>query len=72
MTKSSRDLVEKAKRLPIAERAAVIEALLDSMDAADPAFDAKWVAEAESRLLAYESGELLAIDAEEVMSKLRK
>ena len=72
MTKSAKDIVESAKRLPPAERAIVIEALLDSMDAPDPAIDAKWVAEAESRLQAYESGELKAIDADEVLSNLRK
>ena len=72
MTISHKDIVDTVRRLPVAERAAVIEALLDSMDAADPSIDAKWVVEAESRLDAYESGELQSVDADEVLSKLRK
>ncbi len=72
MTKSAKDLVESAKRLPLAERAAVIEALLDSMDAPDPILDAKWTVEAESRLAAHESGELQSIDADTVLAQLRK
>ena len=72
MTKSAKDIVDSAKRLPPAERAAVIEALLESMDASDPSIDAKWIVEAESRLRAYEAGELESVDADEVLAKLRK
>lgn len=72
MYKSTEDLVESAKRLPLAERAALIEALLDSMDAPDPVFDKKWTVEAESRLAALESGELQSIDADTVLAQLRK
>lgn len=72
MTKSAKDLVDSAMKLPLAERAAVIEALLDSMDAPDPVFDAKWTAEAESRLAGYESGELEATDADAVLAQLRR
>ena len=70
MTKSTEDLVLLAKRLPPAERIALIEALLESMDATDPGRDAKWVAEAESRLEAYVAGELEAVDAEALMARL--
>lgn len=70
MTMSTVALVSSAKRLPPVERAALIEALLDSMDATDPERDAKWAAEAESRLGAYGSGELEAVDAEAVIARL--
>ncbi len=72
MTKFAKDVVDSVKRLPPAERAAVIEALLDSMDAADPSIDAKWVREAESRLGAFKAGELQSVDADEVLAKLRE
>jgi putative addiction module component (TIGR02574 family) len=72
MTKSAKDLVESAKRLPPVERAALIEALLDSMDAPDAIVDARWTVEAESRLAAYEAGELQSMDADAVLSQLRK
>jgi putative addiction module component (TIGR02574 family) len=72
MTKSAKDIVDSAKKLPPAERAAVIEALLESMDASDLSLDAKWAAEAESRLDAYLTGELASVDADEVLAQIRK
>ncbi|NJN50487.1 MAG: addiction module protein [Gammaproteobacteria bacterium] len=69
---SAKGIVDSAKRLPPAEPAAVIEALLDIMDASDPAIDAKWVVEAESRLAAYRAGDLKSVDADEVLATLRK
>ena len=72
MATNLKDLIERAKRLPISERAAVVEALLDSMDPTDPSRDENWAQEAALRLAAFESGELSAIDAEEVLSKLRR
>jgi putative addiction module component (TIGR02574 family) len=72
MTKSAEDIVDSAKKLPPAERAAVIEALLEYMDASDLSLDAKWAAEAESRLEAYVAGELDSVEADEVLAQIRK
>ena len=68
---TTKDLLEKAKDLPLAERAALVDALLETIDASDPERDRKWADEAQSRLEAYRSGELPAIDADEVLNRKR-
>ena len=52
------------------DRAALIEGLILSLDQPDPAIDALWLKEAESRLAAYRSGELDAVDADQVFAEL--
>jgi hypothetical protein len=44
--------------------------LVESLDKPDPALDALWLKEAESRLAAYRAGELEAVDAQEVFAEL--
>ena len=65
---TTKDLLETAKHLPLAERAALVDALLETIDASDADRERKWADEAQSRLLAYRSGELPAIDADEVLN----
>ncbi len=69
--KTTKELLEQAKRLPIVERAALVDALLDTIDAPDLEREAKWCDEAQSRLRAYRSGELPTIDADEVFDNKR-
>ena len=71
MMKTTKELLEKAMDLPLTERAALVDALLDTIDATDSERDRKWADEAQSRLRAYESGELPAIDADEVINRKR-
>lgn len=52
------------------ERATLVEGLVESLDKRDPALDALWLQEAESRITAYRSGELEAVDAEAVFAEL--
>jgi hypothetical protein len=47
-----------------------VEALVLSLDKPDPSLDALWLKEAEDRLAAYHSGELGAVDAEQVFAEL--
>jgi putative addiction module component (TIGR02574 family) len=55
----TRQLFQHATGLPPMERAALIEALLQSFAAEpDPAQQAAWQADAESRIDAYEAGDL--------------
>jgi hypothetical protein len=49
---------------------ALIEGLILSLDKPDPAIDALWLKEAESRMAAYRSGELEAVDADQVFAEL--
>lgn len=70
MTRLAEKLLHQAMKLPALERAALVEGLVESLDRPDPALDAQWLKEAESRIAAYRAGELAAVDAEEVFADL--
>lgn len=70
MSVSTETLLRQALELPANDRAALVEGLIASLDKPDPALDALWLKEAESRLAAYRSGELGAVDADEVFAEL--
>jgi putative addiction module component (TIGR02574 family) len=70
MSVSTESLLRQALQLPANDRAALVEGLIVSLDKPDPALDALWLKEAESRLLAYRAGELGSVDAEEVFAEL--
>jgi putative addiction module component (TIGR02574 family) len=70
MSVSTETLLRQALALPANDRAALVEGLIVSLDKPDPALDELWLKEAESRLAAYRSGELGAVDADEVFSEL--
>ena len=57
------DIVERARGLSPAEMAELIDALLAALDAPDPAIQRAWAEEAESRLEAYDLGEVAGNDA---------
>jgi putative addiction module component (TIGR02574 family) len=61
----------KARKLPLAERAELIEDLLASLDAPDGRIDALWAEEAERRLQMVDTGEMPTRDAAEVIAELR-
>lgn len=70
MSVSAETLLRQVLALPANDRAALVESLIVSLDKPDPALDALWLKEAESRLAAYRSGELGAVDADEVFAEL--
>jgi putative addiction module component (TIGR02574 family) len=70
MSVSTETLLRQALELPANDRAALIEVLIVSLDKPDPTVDALWLKEAESRMAAYRSGELDAVDAEQVFAEL--
>ena len=70
MSVSTETLLRQALELPANDRAALVESLIVSLDRPVPALDALWLTEAESRLAAYRSGELGAVDADEVFAEL--
>ncbi len=58
--------------LPVADRAKLAHELLESLDSLPPAdLDALWGAEIDRRWKAFETGEMTAIPAEEVMQRAR-
>ena len=70
MASSTETLVRQALELPANDRAALIEVLIVSVDKPDPTVDALWLKEAENRMAAYRSGELDAVDADQVFAEL--
>lgn len=72
MATLAKSVLDQALKLPANDRAALVENLIHSLDSPDPALDAQWITEAEDRLVAYRSGELSAVDAEQVFSELGK
>lgn len=68
----AQSLLAEALKLPISARVALIERIVSSFDKADPSLDLKWLKEAETRLAAYNSGDLAAVDAEQVFDELGK
>jgi hypothetical protein len=62
----------EARKLPLAERAELIEDLLASLDAPDARIDALWAEEAERRIQLVDSGEMLTRDAAEVIAELHQ
>ncbi len=72
MSDRVKNLSIEARKLPLAERAELIEDLLASLDAPDARIDELWAEEAERRLQLVESGEMATRDAAEVMVELRQ
>jgi putative addiction module component (TIGR02574 family) len=70
MVASTETLLRQALELPANDRAALVDGLIVSLDKPDPAIDALWLREAESRMAAYRSGELDAVDADQVFAEL--
>ena len=70
MAASPETLLRQALELPANDRAALVDGLIVSLDKPDPAIDALWLREAESRMAAYRSGELDAVDADQVFAEL--
>lgn len=68
-----RKVLEEALNLPPIERAEIVEKLLASFEFSDRnAVDELWAKEAESRLDAYERGEINAIPAKDVFKKIEQ
>ncbi|MDX6383143.1 MAG: hypothetical protein QOK48_716 [Blastocatellia bacterium] len=72
MSVSTEAILRQTLELSAHDRAALVESLITSLDKPDPALDALWLKEAESRLAAYRSGDLGAVDADEVFAELGK
>lgn len=71
MNTATKAIVEQAAQLSVNEKIELIDALLATVDKPDAEIDALWASEAESRLSAYQSGELQALDLNQVLAKYR-
>jgi putative addiction module component (TIGR02574 family) len=72
MGNSANLILDQALELNATERANVAEKLLFSLDSPDSEIDVLWAKEADSRIEAYNKGELETVSSEDVFSKYRK
>jgi putative addiction module component (TIGR02574 family) len=64
---NAKDVIDSALKLAPAERFALIDELLHSLDQPDADLDRIWIEEAERRLSAYRAGGVTGIPAKEVL-----
>jgi hypothetical protein len=66
----SKELIAEAVSLPVEERALLVDCLLRSLNAPEPAVDKKWIAIAKDRLQQLRAGEIMAQPASDVFKKI--
>ena len=72
MSEALQRLKEQARALNPAERLDLVEDVLANLEDLDRALSAEWAAEARDRLAAYHSGELAAVEIEDVIGSSRR
>lgn len=72
MTAEAKKIFEQALALPEQERAALVDALTDSLRAEDEPLSPEWTAEIARRIEAVERGESRLIPGDEVDARLRE
>jgi len=72
MAASASTVLNQALKLSSSERAEVVEKLISSLDAPDSTIDSFWAKEADTRVKAFERGEIESVPAEKVFEKYRK
>jgi len=74
MLSQTKELCNKAALLPPLERIELIESLFFSLDSEHDrnTIDKQWAVEVESRIKAYECGEIKSISASNVFEKIEK
>lgn len=66
------DLIAEAVSLPVEARALVVESLLQSLNAPEPAKDAEWAALARRRLEELRAGTVCSISGEAAFERLAR
>lgn len=72
MSATPERILEEALRFPPAQRAAIAEGLLSSLDEPDPEIDKLWAEEAEARIDAAQRGAMETVSEQEVFAKWEK
>ena len=65
-------VLQDALALPPGDRGVLIDELISSLNRVEPAIDALWVQEAESRLAAFEAGKMKAVPMEEAFRDIER
>ena len=72
MAETPEKLLREALELSPADRAALVDELMSSLDQPDERVDERWAQEAEDRLKAFRAGNLRAIPAEDVLGEFEE
>lgn len=72
MNAHTTELIEMAERLPIDEKAMLVDRLLDSMYPRQAEIDEMWSVEAERRVEEVRSGKVETIPGEQVFAEIRE
>jgi putative addiction module component (TIGR02574 family) len=65
------ELLQKVLRLKPSQRVALVDQLIASLDTPDKEIDTLWAQEVESRIDAYEQGQLKVVTLEQVLEKYK-
>ena len=68
---TTREIIEQIAALPVEERAAVADGILQTLNTPDPEIDSKWLAEAQRRLKEVQDGEIEPVTADEVRRQIQ-
>jgi putative addiction module component (TIGR02574 family) len=66
-----KDIIEEAKQLPVDDRVAVVDSLLQTLNVPDPEIDKAWAEVAAARLAELRSGRVKAVPGHEVLARIR-
>ena len=69
---TTKEIIREVEALPIDERLAVIDTLLQSLNPPDAEIERKWLSVAKKRLDELRSGRTQAIPGEEVFARIRQ
>ena len=72
MSTETQEILDRAKALPVAEKARLVDGILATLDEPDPTIDALWRQEVEDRIKAYQDGCLRAVPLAEVLAKYQR
>ena len=72
MNASAKSILQQAIPLSAVERGGLVDELFESLHKTGPTIDALWLREAESCIAANRSGDLDAVEAQDVFSDLGK
>ena len=69
---TTKEILEQAESLPLADRALLVDSLLRTLNQPDPEIDSKWTEVAERRLSELRSGRVKPIPGERVLANARR
>jgi putative addiction module component (TIGR02574 family) len=66
-----KDIIEEAKQLPVDERVAVVDSLLQTLNVPNQDIDKAWAEVAQARLAELRSGRVKAVPGDRVLARIR-